>query len=105
MEHEDLLSILSRNLPDDPHDYIFGQTADVTAADAEIQSKKRAVPLVSVYVVSTNHGQEALLAEIWKTVPSRFFVMRGDDFFSKEEGRYVNVVRGQKLLHHANCQT
>lgn len=27
-ETEDLLSILSRNLPDDPHDYIFGKSID-----------------------------------------------------------------------------
>eukprot|EP00584_Thalassiosira_punctigera_P006535 CAMPEP_0172538208 /NCGR_PEP_ID=MMETSP1067-20121228/9646_1 /TAXON_ID=265564 ORGANISM="Thalassiosira punctigera, Strain Tpunct2005C2" /NCGR_SAMPLE_ID=MMETSP1067 /ASSEMBLY_ACC=CAM_ASM_000444 /LENGTH=758 /DNA_ID=CAMNT_0013323661 /DNA_START=132 /DNA_END=2408 /DNA_ORIENTATION=+ len=88
MENEDLLAILSRNLPDDPHDHIFGKSVDATKADAEAQSKKRAAPLISVYVVSTNRGQEALLAKIWKTVPSRFFVMQGEDFFKKEEGRY-----------------
>jgi pantothenate kinase type III len=38
--------------------------------------------------VSTNQEQEALLAKIWETVPSRFFVMKGDDFFNKDEGRY-----------------
>ncbi|KAL7544124.1 hypothetical protein ACHAXR_013528 [Thalassiosira sp. AJA248-18] len=88
MKSEDLVSVLSRNLPDDPHDHIFGKSADATAADAESRSKQRAAPLISVYVVSTNSGQEAMLAEIWKTVPSRFFVMQGNDFFEKEQGRY-----------------
>eukprot|EP00571_Detonula_confervacea_P012643 CAMPEP_0172311816 /NCGR_PEP_ID=MMETSP1058-20130122/15787_1 /TAXON_ID=83371 /ORGANISM="Detonula confervacea, Strain CCMP 353" /LENGTH=634 /DNA_ID=CAMNT_0013025109 /DNA_START=147 /DNA_END=2051 /DNA_ORIENTATION=+ len=88
MESEDLLAVLSRNLPDDPHDHIFGKAENATAADAQALSKLRAAPLISVYVVSTNQSQEALLAAIWKTVPSRFFVMRGDDFFKKEEGRY-----------------
>lgn len=88
MESEDLLAILSRNLPDDPHDHIFGKSEDATAADAVRQSEKRAARLISVYVVSTNARQEALLASVWGTVPSRFFVMRGEDFFKKEEGRY-----------------
>lgn len=93
MEEEDLLNedtaaVLSRNLPDDPHDYIFGSSVDATTADAEEQSKKRIVPRISVYVVSTNQVQEALLAKMWKAVPCRFFVIGGDAFFSKEEGRY-----------------
>eukprot|EP00579_Thalassiosira_antarctica_P001658 CAMPEP_0201869050 /NCGR_PEP_ID=MMETSP0902-20130614/2711_1 /ASSEMBLY_ACC=CAM_ASM_000551 /TAXON_ID=420261 /ORGANISM="Thalassiosira antarctica, Strain CCMP982" /LENGTH=685 /DNA_ID=CAMNT_0048394489 /DNA_START=121 /DNA_END=2178 /DNA_ORIENTATION=- len=88
LEHEDLLGVLSRNLPDDPHDHIFGKSVDATAEDAISQSKQRAAPLISVYIVSTNRGQEALLAKIWSTVPSRFVVMRGGDFFKKEEGRY-----------------
>ena len=88
MENEDFLAVLSRNLPDDPHDHIFGKSKDASPEDAVAQSKKRTVPQISVYVVSTNSSQEALLAKIWKTVPSRFFVMRGDDFFKKEEGRY-----------------
>jgi len=88
MEAEDLLAILSRNLPDDPHDHIFGKSVDATLADAISQSQKRTAPLISVYVVSTNQTQEALLAKIWNTIPSRSFVMTGEDFFKKEEGRY-----------------
>jgi len=88
MEDEDLLAILSRNLPDDPHDHIFGKSVDATLANATSQSQKRTAPLISVYVVSTNQTQESLLAKIWNTIPSRFFVMTGEDFFKKEEGRY-----------------
>ena len=88
LQHEDNISILSKNLPDEPHDYVFGKSAEATTINAESQSKLRTVPLISVYVVSTNHEQEALLAKIWETVPSRFFVMKGDDFFNKDEGRY-----------------
>lgn len=85
---EDIAAVLSRNLPDDPHDYIFGKTDDATTAAAEAQSAKRIAPLISVYVVSTNQVQQALLARMWKAVPSRFFVIGGDAFFTKEEGRY-----------------
>ena len=85
---EDPIAMLSKNLPDEPHDYVFGEGKDASAENAGEQSKLRAVPRISVYVVSTNHGQEALLARIWETVPSRFFVMKGDDFFKKDEGRY-----------------
>ncbi|KAL7554737.1 hypothetical protein ACHAWF_018267 [Thalassiosira exigua] len=88
MASGDLLQVLSRNLPDDPHDHVFGKAADATAADAVNQSKRRAVPNVSVYVVSTNTGQESFLKRVWDTVPSRFFVMQGDDFFTKANGRY-----------------
>lgn len=96
MKEEDLVNenvaeVLSRNLPDDPHDYIFGKTDDATTAAAEAQSKKRVAPLISVYVVSTNQVQEALLAKLWKGVPSRFFVIGGNAFFTKEEGRYDSM--------------
>jgi pantothenate kinase type III len=88
LKFEDPIAILSRNLPDQPHDYIFGKARDASAENANEQSKLREVPQMSVYVVSTNRDQEALLARIWETVPSRFFVMKGEDFFKKEEGRY-----------------
>lgn len=91
LQYEDMITILSKNLPDEPHDYVFGKATDATAANAASQSITRSVPLISVYVVSTNQGQEALLAKIWETVPSRFFVMKGDDFFNKEEGRYDSM--------------
>ena len=88
LQNEDNISILSKNLPDEPHDYVFGKSAEATTNNAASQSKLRTVPLLSVYVVSTNQEQEALLAKMWETVPSRFFVMKGDDFFNKDEGRY-----------------
>ena len=88
LENEDLLSVLSRNLPDSPHNHIFGKDVDATREDAQHQSTKRVAPLISVYVVSTNHVQCELLAKVWSTIPSRFFVMKGDDFFSKDKGRY-----------------
>ena len=89
--NEDLIAVLSRNLPDDPHDYIFGKSSDATSDEAIVESKKRSVPLISVYVVSTNSVQEGLLAKLWATVPSRYFVMKGDDFFTKEAGRYDSM--------------
>lgn len=88
-QEEDPIAILSRNLPDDPHDYIFGHSIEATIEGAKTQSSKRAAPLISVYVVSTNTSQEVLLSKIWNSIPCcRFFVMKGDDFFKKEEGRY-----------------
>ena len=88
-QEEDQIAILSRNLPDDPHDYIFGHSVEATIEGAKAQSSKRAAPLISVYVVSTNTSQEILLSKIWNSIPCcRFFVMKGDDFFKKEEGRY-----------------
>jgi pantothenate kinase type III len=91
LEQEDPIAILSKNLPDEPHDYIFGKSRDASSENAEEQSKTRIAPKISVHVVSTNRAQEVLLARIWDAVPSRFFVMAGDDFFKKEEGRYDNM--------------
>jgi pantothenate kinase type III len=88
LKQEDPIAILSKNLPDEPHDYIFGISRDASSENAAEQSKMRKAPKISVYVVSTNRAKAVLLAEIWKTVPSRFFVMTGDDFFKREEGRY-----------------
>ncbi len=88
LKQEDPIAILSKNLPDEPHDYIFGKSREASSENAVEQSKMRKATNISVYVVSTNRTEEVLLATIWKTVPSRFFVMTGDDFFKKEEGRY-----------------
>ena len=101
MENEDLLSTLSRYLPDDPHEYTFGTTKSPTAADAESKSKKRATPLISVYVVSNNNDQVEWLAKIWKAVPSRFFVLTEESFFSKE-GLFLGVDRLATLMGAAD---
>lgn len=43
---------------------------------------------ISVYCVSTNRGQAAALEQLFMSIPSRFYVMQGDDFFKRAEGRY-----------------
>lgn len=91
LDNKGAVVILSQHLTDNPHahDYIFGKTDDATIAADEEQSKKRLAALVSVYVVSAptvnSNVQEELLARLWKAVPSRFFVIRKDDFVTKEK--------------------
>ncbi|KAL3782164.1 hypothetical protein HJC23_004527 [Cyclotella cryptica] len=88
---ENLVAVLSRLIPDDTHDYIFGKDEEASVEAALRQSKMRAVPTLSVYVVSTNRTQAYRLEKLLETIPSRFHVMQGDEFFSKKEGRYADM--------------
>jgi len=95
-----LVGVLSRMLPESPHDYIFGEAAAdlpngttdaaavVTEEMALDQSQKRSVEKISIYVVSSNADQLTKLQKIFASVPSNFVVLDGNDFFTKEQGRY-----------------
>jgi len=82
---ENLASVLSRHLPVLAHSFVFGGEAPNSQKAKEIAANR---PKLSVYVVSQVREQADLLFVIWSSVPSRIFVMQGDDFFSTEEGRY-----------------
>ena len=86
-------SVLSRMIPDDPHNYIFGDTANegnnsATEEMAQDQSLKRPVEKISIYVVSTNSDQLMKLQKVFAAIPSNFVILESDDFFTKREGRY-----------------
>jgi len=100
-----LVGVLSRMLPESPHDYIFGENAAdfqlpnnnnnnnnnnavVTEEMAQDQSQKRSVEKISIYVVSSNTDQLTKLDKLFASIPSKFVVLDGDDFFTEEEGRY-----------------
>ena len=87
---DNLASVLSRMIPDDPHDYIFGDTAGAegTGEMAQDQSLKRPVEKISIYVVSTNSDQLTKLQKVFAAIPSNFVILESDDFFTKREGRY-----------------
>ena len=87
----DLFQVLGKLLPDDPHEYIFGRDTDASVERAVQQSKSRAVPEISIYVVSSNDGQAKILKRLFDLVPSRFCLLSGDAFFSKEKGRYDSM--------------
>lgn len=105
------INVLSRMIPDEPHNYIFGDvlaSEDVTVTeDAAIrQSQQRPVEKVSIYVVSTNTDQMNKLRKICASIPSNFVVLDGDDFFKAEEGRYngmgtdrLATITGAVYLH------
>lgn len=86
-DKETHVSILSRNLPDKPHDCVFGEKAASSRENAQDEANRRGA-MVSVYVISTNRDQEERLRNLWSSIPCRFFVMRGGDFFHTNEGRY-----------------
>ena len=83
----DLLAVLSRNLPEAAHDFIFGGS-EATIEAFDKHAATREVTHISVYCVSTNRGQAAALEQLFMSIPSRFCVMQGDDFFKRAEGRY-----------------
>ena len=97
---------LSRHLPQFAHDYIFGVGSQPTREAAEKESAKRTVPSLSVYVISTNSDQVSLLTRMWRSIPCRVYLMKGDDFFGKGEGRYggmgvdrLATLRGAAEIH------
>eukprot|EP00956_Cyclotella_meneghiniana_P030406 scaffold76380_cov66-Cyclotella_meneghiniana.AAC.4 len=91
MGEDNLIQVLSRLIPDDAHDYIFGEETDASVEAAVRQSKLRDVPEISVYVVSTNQAQAESLEKLLKTVPSKFCLLDDDMFFTEEQGRYSTM--------------
>ena len=88
---QNLAAVLSTLLPESPNDYIFGRDGDATVESAIEQSKCRAVPEISVYVVSSNDGQAEKLQRLFETIPSKFCLLSADVFFPKEKGRYESM--------------
>lgn len=78
-------------MPDDAHDYIWGPENDASKEAAIEQSKLRAVPEISVYVVSSNQGQANMIEKLMQTIPSKYCVLDGDMFFTEDEGRYPSM--------------
>lgn len=68
---------------------MFGEKA-ASSSNAEEEANRRGA-LVAVYVISTNRDQEERLRNLWSSIPCRFFVMRGGDFFHTNEGRYDSM--------------
>jgi pantothenate kinase type III len=88
---DDLVTVLSRLIPDDAHDYLWGPDNDASIDAAIEQSKLRAVPEISVFVVSSNDGQAEMLEKLMQTIPSKFCVVQGDMFFTEDQGRYPTM--------------
>lgn len=81
--------IFSTYLSDAARQLIFGtKSADPTKQAAIQASIKRRVSLLSIYIVSTNEKQLDTLATLLRDIPCRAYLLQGDDFFTKEEGRY-----------------
>ena len=81
--------LLSTYLSDGAREIIFGsKSADPTQQNAIRASAERRVSLLSVYVVSSNDDQLKTLYSVLSEIPCRIYVLKGDDFYTKEQGRY-----------------
>ncbi|CAB9525163.1 Type III pantothenate kinase [Seminavis robusta] len=88
----DPCSVLERYLPGGGHELVFGsQTAASDKAQAAKASSARRVPLLSVYVVSTNPDNEAGCEFLFRDIPCRMYRLQSSDFFSKEQGAYEGM--------------
>ncbi len=101
-----LAESLSRHLPQYAHNHIFGKGNLATPQSATETAENRPCKQISVYLVSTNVDQISYISRMWSSVPSRVIVLKGDDFFSKADGRYdtmgvdrLAVLRGAADLH------
>lgn len=92
-DDEDLLKnnpigVLVRYMPDKQQERVFGRSA-LSAELAQMESESK---LFSVYVVSSNLKQAALLHKVFSVLTKcRFYLMQGDDFFTMDQGRYENM--------------
>ena len=103
-------SVLSRHLPGPALQLVFGTTDDPTLEDATDRSRLRKIPLLSVYVLASNSQQARRVAYCFKDVPARLYLLRPDDFFTKEQGRYetmgvdrVAALKAVTVLHGSPC--
>ena len=87
----DQSEMLSRHLPQFVHDYLFGRGKAPTNKNAKEQQDSVKRSPISVYLVSAVTEQSKLLNYLWHSVPCRLFLMKGDDFFTSEEGRYETM--------------
>lgn len=84
--------VLATHIPDKAHALLFGsKSADATKMSAIRASTSRRVSVLSIYIISTNNEQLEHFVKLWSGVSTRMFLMQGDDFFTKEEGRYEGM--------------
>ena len=88
----DPTEMLSTLIPTPLYETVFGsESADASKEMAIAASAMRRVSFLKIYVVSTNTRQLELFSWLWQDIPCRIYLMRGDDFFTVEEGRYPGM--------------
>ena len=84
--------ILSTYLSEGARELVFGsKSADPTLQNAIRASAERRVSLVSVYVISTNDEQLQTLYRVLSELPTRVYLLKGDDFYTEAQGRYEGM--------------
>jgi len=73
-----------------PRDHIFGKD-NTPSSQAAIKAAEYRKTKTSVYIVSSNGEQVDMLSKLFQSIPSRVFRMKGDDFFTTQEGRYDSM--------------
>jgi pantothenate kinase type III len=88
----DPCTVLERYLPSGGHDLVFGsQTAAADKAQAAKASAARRIPLLSVYLVSTNADNEAGVEFLFRDIPCRMHRLQATDFYALEDGVYPGM--------------
>jgi pantothenate kinase type III len=88
----DPCEVLASHIPDRAHALLFGsKSADATKKSAIRAATLRRVSVLSVYIISTNDQQLESFCQLWSGVPTRMYLMQGDDFFSQQQGRYEGM--------------
>ena len=67
---------------------IFGKVANPTRDDAIETARLRPVPLLSVYLLSTNETQTKRVGYLFSALPARVYRFQADDFYAKHQGLY-----------------
>ena len=79
-------------MPPGGHELIFGtRGAPADKVHAAKAAADRRVPILSVYVVSTNQDNENGVEAMFKDIPCRMYRLKGSDFFSVEDGAYKGM--------------
>lgn len=79
-------------MPPGGHELIFGtRGAPADKVNAAKASADRRVPILSVYIVSTNQANENGVEAMFSEIPCRMYRLKGSDFFSVEDGAYEGM--------------
>jgi pantothenate kinase type III len=86
----DEANILARLLPRRLQKQLFGTSDEFSEKVAKEESKNRGHD-ITFYIISSNSKQAERISTLLSSVPCRLFKMKGDDFFTKNQGRYETM--------------
>eukprot|EP00980_Cylindrotheca_fusiformis_P014090 scaffold3702_cov126-Cylindrotheca_fusiformis.AAC.2 len=89
---DDPTSVLGRHLPKQAQSIVFGSESAPHRKETAVEvSAQRRIPVLSIYVVSTNKEHETGMQFLFTDVPARVFKLTARHFFTKEEGAYEGI--------------
>lgn len=89
---DDSSRILLKYLPDKVKEYIYGVDSHTyTRERAREYSNARRIPILHLYLISTNSAHEKGIAFLFRDIPSRIIRLNNVDFFTPQQGCFKTM--------------